>query len=681
MEVINKIYKYSEPNLTLVGWMGFIGFPLYYYVWSYVFPQAYESLFLRGLGALLFSGIAFRKCFPKPLQKYTPIYYLFTVGFCLPFFFSYMMFMNDWSTIWTMSFMASIFLHILLVHDTKVMAIQAALCIFIAYLFAYVFNPHPPVIHVVWEYLPIFSFTYIFGTLFYFRNQVEHETKASIAKSFGAGIAHEMRNPLSALKASFDVLESIIPSKGKAAGAYYHLSSQELGLIEEILHDASDTIQNANQTIDLLLTSIDETRVSTSTFRKHQMKEVVDGAIHSFPYKKASDQQAVKVVTLNDFEFLGSETLLRYSLYNLLKNAFYYQTSADFYITITLKSSKGWNQLVFRDSGAGIEDDVMEHIFKDFYTVGKSNSYGLGLPFCKKVMHAVGGDISCRSELGKWTEFTLSFPRYDSATVGKLKMDLMRNKSILYIGNTSMLERHLFEQSFYKGYRLHSIDLSVALAKQEYEFEFDIILIDLDTMKGKRDQFKVLESKLTFTEARIVYLFDEHHTYHSDFDRHLIIFPVEKSRFMQDSQQVFDELMFESPIADRNLVPRKKAIYGKTIMIADDNHSLRTYTAIFLEKQGYQVIQAQDGAQAIQQLEKHPVDLVLMDIEMPRLDGIEATNAIRHSAHSYSDIPILAHTGDSSKISIDKIQGAGMNDYIIKPAEGALLIDKISDWL
>ncbi len=155
MEVIKKIYKYSEPNLTLVGWMGFVGFPFYYYVWCYIFPQTYESLWLRIVGAILFSGIAFRKYFPKSLQKYIPAYYLVTVGLCLPFFFSYMMFMNNWSTVWTMSFMASIFLHILLVHDTRVMAAQAILCIAAAYLLAYVLNSSAPSVYVVWEYIPI----------------------------------------------------------------------------------------------------------------------------------------------------------------------------------------------------------------------------------------------------------------------------------------------------------------------------------------------------------------------------------------------------------------------------------------------------------------------------------------------------------------------------------------------
>lgn len=64
-----------------------------------------------------------------------------------------------------------------------------------------------------WTHVPIFLFIYVFGNMFYFRNQVEHEAKVSLAKSFGAGIAHEMRNPLSGLCTSIDVIQSVLPKK------------------------------------------------------------------------------------------------------------------------------------------------------------------------------------------------------------------------------------------------------------------------------------------------------------------------------------------------------------------------------------------------------------------------------------------------------------------------------------
>ncbi|NCO46663.1 MAG: hybrid sensor histidine kinase/response regulator, partial [Vibrio sp.] len=154
MDVVKKIYQYAEPNLTLVGWMGFIGFPLYYYVWTYLFPQPYESMELRAICAILFAGIIFRNSTPKHLQHYLPYYYLFSIGFCLPFFFGYMMLMNDWSTIWAMSFMASIFLHILLVHETKVMLIQAAIALACAYFVTYGVMDAELRVMVEWPYVP-----------------------------------------------------------------------------------------------------------------------------------------------------------------------------------------------------------------------------------------------------------------------------------------------------------------------------------------------------------------------------------------------------------------------------------------------------------------------------------------------------------------------------------------------
>ncbi|WP_253809438.1 response regulator [Vibrio sp. RE88] len=681
LESVRKVYQYAEPNLTLVGWMGLLGFPTYYYVWSYLFPQPYESLTLRLFCSFLFAIIAFRHALPKHIQRYMPQYYLISIAICLPYFFSYMMFMNDWSTIWAMSFMASVFLHILLVHQTRIMLLQAVISLLLAFVTVYGIDFSMAMEKIVWPYLPIFLFTYVFGNLFYFRNQVEHESKVSIAKSFGAGIAHEMRNPLSALKASFDVLSSLLPDEKSKTTEFYSMSHQELTIAREVLSDADEVIQNGNETIDLLLTSIDENRVSTSTFRKQSLKRVTEDSLSSFAYKSSKDKQAVQFKCDQDAEFFGSDTLIKYALYNLLKNAFYYQNGNDFKISVEIKCSDKNNTIVFRDNGVGIAPEVLENIFKDFYTFGKSGSYGLGLPFCRKVMQALGGRISCRSELNEWTEFTLTFPQYHSARVDYIKMDLMKSKSALYVGETSVIARLLNEQSFYKGFTLNTVDLELANSREEYEFEYDLIFIDLDAVITSPDQLAALENKLHFTEARIVFLYDENNRYHNDIERHLTIYPVEKHRMSLEPGRVLEELFFESPEPDRNLLPRKEVRVGKTIVIADDNHSLRTYTSILLEQQGFEVIQAQNGQEVLDKLQNNLVDLVLMDIEMPQLNGLDAANAIRSSEREYANIPILGHTGDSTSVAIDKIHQSGMNDYIIKPAGTEVLLDKISNWI
>lgn len=119
----------------------------------------------------------------------------------------------------------------------------------------------------------------------------------------------------------------------------------------------------------------------------------------------------------------------------------------------------------------------------------------------------------------------------------------------------------------------------------------------------------------------------------------------------------------------------------RTIMIVDDNESLRRFTAILLEKQGFDVIQKEDGQKALDALDSGNIDLILMDIEMPIMDGVEASRHIRNNAKPYSSVPIIAHTGDISSATLAKIESSGISDFIVKPIDKSRLLDKITYWI
>lgn len=684
MNVAKKIYEYADPNLELVGWMGCLGFPAYFYIWSYVYPQPYENAPLRFFCAFLLLVLALRQHVPAPLKRYLPYYYLATITICLPFFFSFMMFMNEWSTVWAMSFMSSIFLHVLLVHETRVMLLQAALAVVVAYLLSYGLEHAPSQVEtevvVIWPYIPIFLFTYVFGNLFYFRNQVEHESKVSIAKSFGAGIAHEMRNPLSALKASVDVLDSSLPSTQSIRGDKAEIDKADIERMKEVLVGADEVIRNGNEAIDLLLTSIDQSRVSHSTFRRYSAEDIVQESLSSFSYPSEHAKQAVKLNVEQDYQFFGSDTLLKYALYNLLKNSLYYQNGEQFEIVITVRRGENYNYLHFEDNGIGIEKDKLEFVFQDFYTSGKSSSYGLGLPFCKRVMKAFGGWIRCESELGEWTRFTLAFPLYLSHEVDDIKQEILRTKSILYIGAEIAVRRKLNELSFYTGTNCEIVSFEQSLEKEEFEFEYDLILLDLDMCSEQ--EYLALESKLHFTEAKIVLLFNRDNQYHNRFSRFINFYPKEKPTFLANVAKTVDELIFDGVEPDRNAVPKRTPkVEGKRILIADDNISMRQLTSILLNKQGYQVSQAGDGKEVLSILDNEKIDLIIMDLEMPQLDGLETTTTIRSSEQVYADVPIIGHTGDNRKETLSKIEFVGMNGYLIKPVDKDKLLDKLSDYI
>lgn len=590
--------------------------------------------------------------------------------------------MNDWSNVWVMSFMSAIFLHILLVHVTRVMFAQTFAGIGLATFFAWIAKGFHLDITMDWTHVPIFLFIYVFGNMFYFRNQVEHEAKVSLAKSFGAGIAHEMRNPLSGLCTSIDVIQSVLPNK-KAMGEkdQYVMSGEDVTLLREVSEDAMNIIHSGNETIDLLLTSIDENRVSRSSFKRYSAQSVVEKAIESFSYKRSTDRFAISFDARSEFDFLGSDTLLKYVMYNLFKNAFHHRSSDEFHIHVSMQSNDTVNQIVVTDNGSGIAPDVIRHIFQDFYTTGKSGSYGLGLPFCKKVMRSFGGNIKCISQPGEWSQFTLTFPPITSDTVTEIKDELTKMKSILLVSNQDIIVQKMADISRFMGFDVTVLDVKSVFKKKEYEFEFDLIFVDVESLDVLENQLDRIESLLSFTEARVVHLFEHKPAQRAKKVGHDPIW-VETQAWLLNTKATIERLLYDSTYISSTLpsAPLDKSI-KRTIMVVDDNESLRKFTAMLLEKQGFEVVQKEDGQQALDTLEKENIDLILMDIEMPIMDGVEASRRIRNSEKPYASVPIIAHTGDSSPVTLDKIGSSGMSDFIVKPADKNRLFDKIANWI
>ncbi len=107
----------------------------------------------------------------------------------------------------------------------------------------------------------------------------------------------------------------------------------------------------------------------------------------------------------NDFIFKGDENMMIFVIYNLIKNALHYEAK----IEVRTEVKSDGNYLYFKDYGPGIEKDKLELIFESFFTSGKKDGTGLGLPFCRRIMKAFEEEIICQSEIGKGAEFEMKF--------------------------------------------------------------------------------------------------------------------------------------------------------------------------------------------------------------------------------------------------------------------------------
>lgn len=240
------------------------------------------------------------------------------------------------------------------------------------------------------------------------------------AKLISGSIAHEIRTPLATIKSAMQGMShtlSKLISINKFAYdnklAIDTVSEGEITDMQNAVAAVNRKVDQSNMIINMLLTKLQSVNFKFSEFSICSASHCIQNAITDFV---VPDNMLDKITfnKNNDFEFLGSQTLIMHVIMNLLKNAIYYIMKAGKgEITIWLEPHKKINEIHFKDTGSGISPQVLPHIFDSFFTTASSTGTGVGLAFSKMVMQSHEGAIECQSKEGEYTEFVLSFPMLD----------------------------------------------------------------------------------------------------------------------------------------------------------------------------------------------------------------------------------------------------------------------------
>lgn len=411
---------YSRFNAPMVGWLGLIGFPLYYYIWNDLFPQPYENLWLRMAGVLICIPLVFYRHWSTNLKNRFALYWLLVLVYSLPFFFTYMLLQNGMSLVWGMSTMAALFLLVLAVYDWLLVLLISIIGNVAAWLAYLATSDGSTSLAAYLEQLPIYIFVLVAGSIFNYTAQMVKEEKLDAYAAVGRNIAHELRTPLLGMRGSASALRHHLPDLIAA-----HRLAQENGLqvtnirpsrlsrLEDAARRIEDEISYSNTIIDMLLLSAGQTTLKADEFGHYHAHSAIERALSRYPFKSEDEKSLVSWDGGDNFKYFGSELLLIHILFNLLKNALHSVIEADKgRIYIYTMEGRDKNVIIVRDTGPGIPSSQLKHIFEHFYS-SKSidQGSGIGLSFCKLVMESFSGDISCSSRPGQYTEFTLTFPR------------------------------------------------------------------------------------------------------------------------------------------------------------------------------------------------------------------------------------------------------------------------------
>lgn len=416
---VQRSVQYLDIRLRLFGLMAVIGFPLYYAVWSYLFPQPYENLALRMVGCILFVPIVFAGWWPQKARPYLWAYWYFAILYALPFFFTFMLLKNNVSEIWLTSALAAILVMILLL-DWLNFIIQLVAGTSLAWL-AYVLTSDTGALPAgaFLQQLPVFLFTVLFGSIANYTSGAVKQEQLRAMTATASTIAHELRTPLLGIRTGAAGLQRYLPNLLEA-----HRLALEAGLpveplrgahlrsLDGVLERIQAEVNYSNTIIDMLLMKVRAPRADETSC---SIQACVEDALSRYPFASETERSLVSLKAGGDFRFRGDPLLMVHVLFNLLKNALYHIARAGKgEILILWAGEAGGGRLVFRDTGPGVPPEVLPHIFERFYSWSRhphdGPGMGIGLAFCKGTMQSFGGSISCHSRVGEFTEFVLTFP-------------------------------------------------------------------------------------------------------------------------------------------------------------------------------------------------------------------------------------------------------------------------------
>jgi signal transduction histidine kinase len=242
------------------------------------------------------------------------------------------------------------------------------------------------------------------------------EEREATTKLIAASMAHELRTPLSSIEMGLEAIGNIFPQfvetyqMAKDAGMKVpFIAPMHLKAFTNIVKNTKTEARAALSVIDMLLVTTNTSHIDVSKFKELSMSQCVNDTLARYPLQ--DDEMNIIHWQQGDFNFMGDDILFTHVLFNLLKNALYYiRAASKGEISIWCEQNEKFNILHFKDTGLGMDKEVLEHIFERFFTRTRHGS-GVGLAFCKLVMQSFGGDIICDSVKGEYTDFTLSFPK------------------------------------------------------------------------------------------------------------------------------------------------------------------------------------------------------------------------------------------------------------------------------